>query len=181
MPMGRTTNEVLVEQHRDRDIDDKLVEIQRWSAVARHLWSRRLRVLLWSLAGALISAVLTLHFCKFESTVQIMPPDSGGGGLSALALPGLMKSPSLAGLAGMAGDFLGMKSTGALFAKVLQSRTVEDNVIDHFNLRQRYHMKYWEDARTKLQSRTSIAEDKKSGVISVTVRDNDPQFAAKLA
>jgi capsule polysaccharide export protein KpsE/RkpR len=181
MPMGRTTNEVLVEQHRDRDIDDKLVEIERWSAVARHLWSRRLRLLLWTLAGTLISAVLTLHFCKFESTVQIMPPDSGGGGLSALALPGLMKTPSLAGLAGMAGDFLGMKSTGALFAKVLQSRTVEDNVIDHFNLRQRYHKEYWEDARSKLESRTSIAEDKKSGVISVTVRDNDPQFAAKLA
>jgi len=181
MPMGRTTNEVLVEQHRDREIDDKLVEIQRWSAIAGHLWSRRIRVLLWTLAGALLSAVLTLHFCKFESTVQIMPPDTGGGGLSALALPGLMKTPALAGLAGMAGDLLGMKSTGALFTKVLGSRTVEDNLIDHLNLRQRYHMEYWEDARKKLESRTSIAEDKKSGVISVTVRDNDAQFSAKMA
>ena len=181
MPMGRSTNEVLVEQHRDRDIDDKLVEIQRWSAVAEHLWSRRVRVLLWTLAGTLLSAVLTLHFCKFESTVQIMPPDTSSGGLSAMALPSLLKTPALAGLAGMAGDLLGMKSTGALFTKVLQSRTVEDNLIDHFDLRKRYHKKYWEDARSKLKSRTSVMEDKKSGLISVTVRDNDAQFSAKLA
>lgn len=180
MPMGRTTNEVLVERHRDRESDDRFVEIERWSAAARHLWSRRVRVLLWTVAGALLSALLALKICKFESMVQIMPPDSSGG-LSAMALPSLMKTPAMAGLAGMAGDLLGMKSTGALFAKVLQSRSVEDNLIDHFDLRKRYHEKYWEDARDKLQSRTTIAEDKKSGIISVTVKDPDAQFAAKLA
>jgi uncharacterized protein involved in exopolysaccharide biosynthesis len=81
----------------------------------------------------------------------------------------------------MSGDMLGIKSTGALFAKVLQSRTVEDNLIDHFDLRKHYGKKYWEDARDKLQSRTTISEDKKSGVISVTVRDPDPKLAADLA
>ncbi len=181
MPMGRTTNEVLVERHQDRDSDDRFVELQRWSAEVGHLWSRRVRILLWTVAGALFSAVLAWKICKFDSTVQIMPPDSSSGGLSAMALPGLMKTPGLAGLAGMAGDLLGMKSTGALFVKVLQSRTVEDSLIDHLDLRKRYHLTYWEDARDKLQSRTTIAEDKKSGVISVTVKDNDPQFAAKLA
>jgi len=181
MPMGRTTNEVLVERHRDRESDDKFVELQRWSAAARHLWSRRVRVLLWTVAGALLSALLAWKICRFEATVQIMPPDSSGGGLSAMALPSLMKSPAMAGLAGMAGDLLGMKSSGALFAKVLQSRSVEDNLIDHFDLRKRYSEKYWEDARDKLQSRTTISEDKKSGILSVTVKDPDAQFAAKLA
>jgi capsule polysaccharide export protein KpsE/RkpR len=101
--------------------------------------------------------------------------------MGALALPALVKSPGLAGLAGLAGDLLGTKTTGALFTKVLQARTVEDSLIDHFDLRKRYHVEYWEDARAKLQSRTVIAEDKKSGLISISVRDRDPEFAANLA
>lgn len=137
---------------------------------------------MWTVAGALLSALLTLRICKFEATVQIMPPDApGNSGMAAMALPSLLKSPGLAGLSGMAGDMLGVKSTGALFTKVLQSRTVEDNIIDHFDLRGRYGKKYWEDARTVLHSLTDINEDKKSGVISVTVRDRDRKLAADLA
>ena len=45
---------------------------------------------------------------------------------------------------------MGVKSTGAVFVKVLQSRTVEDHLIERFDLRKRYGMKYWEDARKKL-------------------------------
>jgi len=181
MPMGRTTNEVLVERRRDSDMAEKFVEMQRWSAVAEHLWSRRIRILLWTLVGTALSVVLAWRLCKFESTVQLMPPDSGGGGLAALALPNLIKSPALAGLSGMAGDLLGVKSTGALFVKVLESRRVEDNIINSKDLRKRYHEDYMEDARKKLESRTTIAEDKKSGVISVTVRDHDANLAAELA
>lgn len=181
MPMGRTTNDVLVETHQDQDIAEKFVEIQRWSAVARYLWSRRIRILLWTLAGTALSAVVAWRVCKFEATVQIMPPDSPGGGLAALALPNLIKSPALAGLSGMAGDLLGVKSSGALFVKVLESRRVEDNIINAKDLRKRYHEDYMEDARTKLESRTTITEDKKSGVISVSVRDRDAKLASELA
>ena len=180
MPMGRTTNEVLMETHQDQDIAEKFVEMQRWSAVAEHLWSRRMGVLLWTLAGALLSAIVAWRVCKFEATVQLMPPDAPGGGLAALALPNLMKAPGLAGLSGMAGDLLGIKSTGALFVKVLQSRRVEDAIINAKDLRKVYGVSTMEDARTKLESRTTIAEDKKSGVISVTVRDRDKYLAQQL-
>ncbi|MGE5323685.1 MAG: lipopolysaccharide biosynthesis protein, partial [Actinomycetota bacterium] len=67
------------------------------------------------------------------------------------------------------------------FIKVLQSRTVEDDVVNRFELRKHYHTQYWEEARNKLESNTSIEEDKKSGVIMISVRDRDPQFAAALA
>jgi capsule polysaccharide export protein KpsE/RkpR len=181
MPMGRTTNEVLMETQQDQDIAEKFVEIQRWSAVAEHLWSRRVGVLLWTLAGAVLSAIVAWRVCKFEATVQLMPPDSPGGGLAALALPSLMKAPGLAGLSGMAGDLLGIKSTGALFVKVLQSRRVEDNLINAKDLRKVYGVRYMEDARSKLEWRTTISEDKKSGVISVSVRDRDAKLATELA
>jgi capsule polysaccharide export protein KpsE/RkpR len=58
---------------------------------------------------------------------------------------------------------------------------VEDNIIDHFDLRKRYRDKYWEDARNTLEKRTTISEDKKSGVISITVRDSDAKIASELA
>lgn len=182
MPTGTITNEGLIEKEQERTASTGVEKVQQWLSAASYLWSRRMRVLVWIIVGMLLSALLTLKICRFEATVQIMPPDSpGGGGLAALALPSMLKSPGLAGLAGMAGDMLGIKSTGALFTKVLQSRTVEDNLIDHFDLRKHYFKKYWEDARDKLHSRTTISEDKKSGVISVTVRDPDPKLAADLA
>jgi uncharacterized protein involved in exopolysaccharide biosynthesis len=106
-----------------------------------------------------------------------MPPDSGGSGLASL-VPALSKSP---GLIGMASDMMGMKSTSAIFARVLESRTVQDHLIDRFDLRKRYDTSYWEDARKKLTSRTAIFEDKKSGVIAISVRDHDAALAAELA
>lgn len=65
--------------------------------------------------------------------------------------------------------------------KVLQSRTVEDELVNRFDLRKHYHKTLWEETRHKLESNTVIAEDKKSGVISITVRDRDSKFAAALA
>ena len=152
-----------------------------WFDALDYLWSRRLRIALWALAGLLFSLLLASRICKYPAKVQLMPPDSSSSGALGLALPGLLKSPGLAGLAGMAGDLLGAKSTGALFITVLQSRTVEDDLVNRFDLRKHYHTKYREDARNKLEANTAIAEDKKSGVIMITVRDRDPQFAAALA
>ncbi|HEX4604679.1 MAG TPA: lipopolysaccharide biosynthesis protein, partial [Candidatus Angelobacter sp.] len=122
------------------------------------------------------SAAAAWRYPKFESTAQIMPPDSGNSGLASI-VPALSKSP---GLIGMAGDLMGMKSTGAVFAKVLESRTVEDHLIERFDLRKKYGTGYWEDTRKKLISRTVIAEDKKSGVISISVRDRDAALATEL-
>lgn len=182
MPTGRAINEVLIEEEKEPVPSAGAERVRDWLSAADFLWSRRLRVLGWAIAGTLLSAVLTYKICKFEATVQIMPPDSGGGGLSALAATGLLKSPGMAGLAGMAGDMLGIKSTGALFIKVMQSRTVEDKLVDQFDLRKGWFGEVArEDAREKLLSRTTIVEDKKSGVISVTVRDRNQQKAADLA
>src|SRR5262249_54486884 len=106
-----------------------------------------------------------------------MPPEGASSGLAAL-LPALTKSP---GLTSLATDVMGAKTSGALFIKVLESRTVRDDLIKKFDLQRRYGMDYWEETRKKLASRTDIAEDKKSGVISLTVRDRDPRLAMALA
>src|ERR1051326_8587269 len=50
-----------------------------------------------------------------------------------------------------------------------------------FNLMDRYSAKYIEDARTKLEDKVDIGEDRKSGIISISVDDQDPEIASKMA
>src|SRR5690348_15818651 len=100
-----------------------------WIAAAERLWYFRRRILVFLLIGGLFSALLCFRLPKYESTVQIMPPDSSSSGLAALALPALSKMP---GLAGLASDLLGAKNSTAVFLKVLGSRTVQDDLITRF-------------------------------------------------
>jgi len=147
-----------------------------WTDAVYQLWLQRRQIARWAALGFVLSLAVAWRYPKYESTAQIMPPDSGNSGLASI-VPALSKSP---GLIGMAGDLMGMKSSGAVFAKVLESRTVEDHLIERFDLRKKYGLDYWEDTRKKLTSRTVVAEDKKSGVISISVRDRDAALATEL-
>lgn len=171
----------LTEKREDRSADSFVPPEQHWkdwpSALER-LWSKRKIIVLWIGIGLCAAIPLSFFLPKYESTVQIMPPDSTASGLAALALPTLSKMP---GLAGLASELLGARNSTALFIKVLESRTVQDDLINQFDLRKHYRKKYWTDTRDKLSSRTAVSEDKKSGVISLEVKDRDPQFAQALA
>src|SRR6185312_3652692 len=149
-----------------------------WTEAFYRLWLQRGRIGRWIAVGFLLSLFVGWRYPKFESTVQIMPPDAGSSSGLAALIPALTKSPALAGLAG---DLTGAKTTGAVFIKVLASRTVLDDLIRRFDLQKHYDLKYWEDTRQKLSSRTDIVEDKKSGVIAITVHDRDPHLAMDLA
>jgi len=58
---------------------------------------------------------------------------------------------------------------------------VQDRLVQKFDLRTHYHKKYYQDARKKLDRMTDLEEDKKSGIITLSVVDWDAQFAAMLA
>jgi capsule polysaccharide export protein KpsE/RkpR len=58
---------------------------------------------------------------------------------------------------------------------------VQDRIINRFDLRKVYGDKYYVDARRALRKRTSISEDRKSGVISITVTDRDRYRTAQMA
>jgi uncharacterized protein involved in exopolysaccharide biosynthesis len=85
------------------------------------------------------------------------------------------------GISGLAGDLLGVKSSGALFVGVLGSQSVQDRLIEQFNLQNVYRSSKIEDARRSLAGRTDISEDRKSGIISIGVTDHDPKRAAAMA
>jgi capsule polysaccharide export protein KpsE/RkpR len=135
------------------------------------------RTAVWALVLSTVVAFLIPK--RYQSTVSIMPPDAIGNnsGMITAALAG-KASPELAALAG---SMLGMKSTGALFVELLRSRTVQNRIVEKFHLQTVYWTNYEEDARKALDGRTGISEDRKSGVITLTVADRTPQRAHDLA
>lgn len=146
------------------------------------LWHRRGllgRFALWGLIAATLFAFLIPK--RYESTARLMPPDSDSMGKLALLASGAGSGASALGLTGLASNLLGVKNTGALFIGVLGSRTVQDRLIDRFDLRKVYWVPRYEDARKRLKERTDLEEDRKSGVITITVTDTDPARAREMA
>jgi capsule polysaccharide export protein KpsE/RkpR len=144
------------------------------------LWDHRRLLRKVAVRALLLSTIVAFLIPrKFESSVSIMPPDSlNGSSVGMLAAMAAKASPQLAA---MAGNLLGTKSTGALFADLLHSRTVQDHIVERFHLQKVYWAKYQEDARKQLDKRTSIAEDRKSGVITLELTDSSPERARDMA
>jgi uncharacterized protein involved in exopolysaccharide biosynthesis len=158
-----------------------LDDSREWQAERlRLLWGRRKFFLQAAAIGLLASTLLAFLIPKsYTSTTQLMPPDTQS--TSGMAMMAAMAAKAGGGLAGVAGDLLGLKNSGALFIGVLRSQTSEDRLIQQFDLRKVYGEQLVIDARTKLDENTSISEDRKSGIITLSVTDHSPQRAAALA
>ena len=163
--------------------EDPRAARERWISKLRLLWSERRFLLRATAVGLLGGALLAFLIpVRYEATTQIMPPDSQSSGTLAL-IAGLTAQPGAGGggLGAMASDLLGVKSTGALFVGVLQSRSVQDRIVEKFDLRKVYGRKLEQAARDKLAENTSVSEDRKSGIITLNVVDHDPKRAAAIA
>jgi capsule polysaccharide export protein KpsE/RkpR len=146
----------------------------------RLLWRERQTLAKVVAAGAAIGLVMAFLLpVKYQSSVQLMPPDSQQG--LSLPLLAAMSQRSGSGLGMVAGDALGIKSSGSLFIGVLRSRTVEDRLVDKFLLKKVYGVRLAEQARNILQTNTDISEDRKSGIIAISVRDGNAKRATLLA
>ena len=128
--------------------------------------------------AAVFTAVLALLIPnRYEARTSLMPPDGdSSSGLASLLT--LMTKGSELGM--LAGDFLGLKTSGPLFIGILRSRTVEDRIINKFDLRHVYRVRKMQDARRELEANTQISEDRKSWIITMSVTDHSPQRAADM-
>jgi uncharacterized protein involved in exopolysaccharide biosynthesis len=181
-PLMSNPEEAMLEQPAaiDPRIEDMEEQFSRARMLARLrlLWDQRRFLGRCVLVGFVVATLIAFLIPKqFESTGQLMPPDSQSSSNLAL-LAGLS---SAGGLGMMAGDLLGIKSTGALFVGVLRSRTVEDRIVDRFDLKKVYGKSLQMKAREQLAERTAVTEDRKSGIITLTVMDHDPKRAADIA
>jgi len=154
------------------------------SAVAYMLfvWEHRQVLARVALCGFLASTLLAFLIpVRFESTARLMPPDSSqSGGLAAAAAALSGGAGGLSGLGGIATDVLGLKSTSDIFVGILSSRTVQDKLIQQFDLKKLYRDRRMEDARKDLAEHTGISVDRKSQIITVGVTDHDPKRAAAM-
>jgi uncharacterized protein involved in exopolysaccharide biosynthesis len=144
------------------------------------LWSHRRILARAALVGLVAGAILAFLIPRdFTSTARLMPPDQSSSEGSAMlaALAGRAGGT----LTGLAANALGMKTTGDLFIGVLESNTVQDDVIQKFGLQKLYGDHYLEDTRKELTKNTGISEDTKSGIITVSVTDHDPKRSTAMA
>jgi capsule polysaccharide export protein KpsE/RkpR len=162
---------------------DERVEFQIRSSIFARLGSllkQRRIILRAAIVGLCLGLIIAFVIPKrYESTTQLMPPDNQSS--SGMAMIAALSAKSGAGLAPLAGDLLGVKSSGALFIGILRSTTVEDRLIERFDLRRVYGIKFLQETRIKLAENTGIGEDRKSGIITITVTDRDPNRAAAIA
>jgi capsule polysaccharide export protein KpsE/RkpR len=168
-----------IDQRDEREIDFDSFE-ERWITRLRLLWSKRKLLGRVAAIGLVCGAVIALLLrSEYQSSVQLMPPDGQSG--SGMAMLAALTAKTGGAISGLAGDLLGVKGSGDLFVGMLRTRTVEDRLIQKFDLRKAYRVKLEEDARKDLEKNTGINADRKSGIISITVTDRNPQRAAALA
>lgn len=139
------------------------------------------RVFLFRVTACGLAVATLWAFCipfLYQSRTQLMPPDSAASGLGSLLA---MTAKTGNGLGMLAGDLLGLRTSGDLFIGILRSQTVEDRIIDKFDLKSVYGVKLMRDARRTLEASTQISEDRKSGIITIGVTDHSPERAAAMA
>ena len=146
----------------------------------RLLWEHRRLLARVTLYGFLSSAFLAFFIPnRYQSTARLMPPDSNQSGGLAMAAAAL--SSGTGGLGSMASEMLGLKSNSDIFVGILSSRTVQDKLIQEFDLRKLYGARRMEDARLQLAEHTGFAVDRKSQIITISVTDHDPKRAAAMS
>jgi capsule polysaccharide export protein KpsE/RkpR len=160
-----------------------LIATPEWVANANTLWDRRRLLFRIATISLLLSLLIAFTLPKqYKSSAKIMPPNSPSVGTAML---GLLAGRSLggmsSGLGSLAGNLLGGNNSTALFVDLLHSGTVAGHLIDRFHLQAVYHKRYRVDTAKYLARHTTVVDDKKSGVITITVDDTDPRRARDLA
>ena len=170
--------------HAQLDVTDSRLsatDTDRWMVRAALLWAKRvllLRVFVVALAGGICIALLIPK--EYKATARIMPPDQGSSNSSLISL--LSSRSSGAGpLGALLGGLFGPRTSTALFINLLESGTVTGHLVERFQLQSVYRKRYRVDAAKRLERNTSISDDKKSGVITITVIDRSPKRARDLA
>jgi uncharacterized protein involved in exopolysaccharide biosynthesis len=143
------------------------------------VWDRRWWLAKLTVIGVLLTIGLSFLIPnRYTSTAQLMPPDqqalANASMLNALAGGPAFASQSLGGL-------MNARTPGSTSIGILSSRTAQDDIINRFDLLRVYNCKLYLDARKKLVASTELDEDKKTGLITITVTDKDKNRAHDMA
>ncbi|MGC2162489.1 MAG: Wzz/FepE/Etk N-terminal domain-containing protein [Silvibacterium sp.] len=136
------------------------------------------RILATTLLGLIAGLAIALFLRPtFTAMAVILPPHQESSSASAL----MGEIGSLADLASSgSGSGMGIKNPADMYVGLLESRTIADSLIKKFHLQEVYGTKTDVQTRAVLKKKATIAAEK-DGLISVTVKDHDPNRASDLA
>lgn len=148
-----------------------LIDVLTWLGEGKRL------VAIVTLATTLLAVALAFLITPmYTARVTLLPPGSQQQSGAAAALAAL--GSSLGGLS--AGGLTG-KTPDELYVALLKSDSITRALDERFQLRKRYEVNSYEMLRRTLPKYVRVSSERKSGVITVEVDDEDPKVAADLA
>ena len=150
--------------------DDEISLLDLLQTVAENL---RLLILGPLLVGLTALGVSFLVTPTFTAKTSFLPPQQQNSMAASML-------NSLGALGGLAGAAAGIKNPADQYVAFMKSVTLQDALIDRFELMARYEAEYRTSARVALEGNSRIASGK-DGIITVEVDDTDPQLAADMA
>jgi len=169
--------------------DDEIDLLRLWQVI----WRARNFIVLFTLTCTLIAVLITLFVLPvtYKSEAVLVPTDSQSGGLGGLAsLAGSLPIPiNLPG---------GGKSD--LILTFLQSRNLQQRLIEKYNLLPRWYDNIWDAKQSRwlvseekrnallvrilqergLKTAYTVSQDKKTNLLTLAWVDEDPVFAAEM-
>ena len=141
--------------------------------------AERKHIVLWTtVVFAILAAILSLVLPKrYTALATLLPPQQGSSMGAALT----SQLGNLGGVAALAGGGLGLKSPNDMIVAMFKSRTVEDGMVQTFDLMKEYHARYPSDTRKEFEHFATVDATGKDGLIHISVDDPDPNRAAALA
>src|ERR1700739_4021605 len=149
--------------------------VEKW----RLLWENRGLLYRSALIGLVASTIIVFLIpVRYTTTTRLMPPDQASQGIASMVAA--LGKGGASDLSSIGAELLGVKTSGDLFVGVLKSETVQNALVNKFDLRKVYGDKRWQDARKKLENRTDVTMDRKSGIITIKVSDHSRERAAAM-
>ncbi len=133
----------------------------------------------WALLGIpVVCGLITMTYFWFQPPVftafaRLLPPQTNASSASALL-------NQVGGGAAVGAAALTLKNPSDLYASILLSRTVQDEVIRRFKLKDRYSISNADALRVDVGKRTKV-EVGRDGIITLSYADREPVEAADIA
>jgi len=155
---------------------------ERLASNCRLLWQRRDILRRAALYGFLFFTALAFAIpSRYSSTARLMPPDNNQAASGLAAVAAMVSSSAGSAAGGLANEVLGVKNTSEIFSGILASRTVQDALIQQFDLKKVYWDRRIEDAREDLSKHTDLDVERKTQIVSITVTDRNARRATAMA
>jgi hypothetical protein len=110
----------------------------------------------------------------YTAKTQFLPPQQQQSSASAL-----VQALGVGAIGGLSAG-LGIKNPADQYIAFLKSQSIQDAMVDRFDLLKRYDTKLRVDARKELLENTKITSGK-DGIIALELDDKDPKVAAEMA